>query len=150
PSVIVDQALLPKLNLTTGTTVGGLPILGQEGKLQWPFELQSDLFEKDRAKLDPLAVKAVQQAKAGRVDTKTIGNMPAGQKQTQQTLSSNTGAGADIPPTAAIVARRYLNQFNDAITTLKTPNAQNYFNGTEVAKGNTVAELVDSMTNKGL
>jgi hypothetical protein len=150
PSVIVDQAQLPKISFTDGTTVGGLPIFGTTGKLQWPFELQSDLFEKDRAKLDPLALKAVQEAKAGQVGYKTITDMTAAVKQMQQTLSSNIASGADISPTDAIVARRYLNQFNDAITTLKTPNAQSYFNGTQVAKGNTVGELVDSMTRQGL
>jgi len=147
PSVIVDQAQLPKISFTDGTTVGGLPIFGNEGKLQWPFELQSDLFDKNRAKLDELAPQAVQQAKAGMVQFKTIKDLQAQVDQMQTTLKANI---ADMSPTDAIVARRFLNQFNDAITTLKTPNAQGYFNGTQVAKGSTVGELVDSMTQKGL
>jgi hypothetical protein len=147
PSVIIDPAQLPKIGFTDGTTVGGLPIFGNEGKLQWPFELQSDLFDKNRARLDQLAPQAVQQAKAGRVEFKTIKDLQAEVDKMQAALSANI---ADMSPTDAIVARRYLNQFNNAIVTLKTPNAQSYFNGTQVARGDTVGELVDSMTRQGL
>lgn len=44
----------------------------------------------------------------------------------------------------------YLSQLNDTVATLSKPGAKNYLDGTYSAKGDSVRELLDYMTGKGL
>jgi hypothetical protein len=56
----------------------------------------------------------------------------------------------DLPAHQYLDAKRFLNELDDAVRLLRQPGVSNYFNQTWVARGNTVRDLVQYMTARGL
>lgn len=146
PSVTLDQETLRHVNVSSGVGSGSVGLLRDDGKLQWPLPLQDELYDADRKQIDDLMVKAVQQARSGAVEAKTLRGLIAAVKKATDKLRANIN---NTPSTQYISAKRYLTQLEDSTKILQDPNVANYF-GRWQARGNTVAELVTNMAQQGL
>src|SRR5262249_50981505 len=59
PEVPLSREVLRHINVTSGTTYGGVGVLKDGGKLTWPFPLRQPFFDKEREKLNTLFRQAV-------------------------------------------------------------------------------------------
>jgi hypothetical protein len=150
PRIEIDPDTLKQINVR-GNGPGNIGLLRNEGRLNWPLgltELKPAEESKDlRSTLDAKAVEAVNQARTGKVNPGVIKDLQANVSSLHRLLAKNVN---ELPANQYIEAKRFLNQFDDAIKALQDPNVGNYFNKTYVAKGPTVQDLVDDMAKKGL
>jgi len=145
PNVPISEDVLKHINLTTGTD-GSVGLIKND--LQWPLALQGPEFEKPRKSLSALIPDAVQQAKFNNpVAATTIKDIKADVQAMQDTLYANV---SNLSPASYVEAKKFLNQLDDAVKALASPNASNYFTQKWTPKGRNVAELVDHMSKNGL
>jgi hypothetical protein len=147
PNVPLELSVLSHINVTGSQTGGSLGLLRQDGRLDWPFTLRAPQFKADREKLDQLAYKAYKQAATNSVDFDTIQGMTTAANSMMTQLQRDVN---EISANDYIQAKRFLNQLNETITILQSPNVAKYVNQTWSARGNTVGELTREMTNQGL
>lgn len=145
-SALLDPSMLKRINVTTGQSSGSIGVLRDGGRLRWPLALTDSAYEKDCKLLEKVVPRALQEAQGGEVQAQTLRDMIGALTRLKDTLRGHV---ADVPSTQYIEAKRYLTQLDDAVKVLQGPNASKYF-GQWVAKGNTVAELVQNMTEMGL
>jgi hypothetical protein len=147
PTIPLNPDILSKINVTTGTTEGSLGQLRGDGKLQWPYALSDTPYDADRKKLDELAAGAYKEAEYGRVKPATIRSMTKTVDDLAKKLKKNI---KDITPSDYVDSKRFLNDMEQTIKVLRDPNVSNYVTKKWAAKGDTVSELVQNMTNQGL
>jgi hypothetical protein len=152
PEMDLDPEVLKQINLQGGSGSGNIGILRNEGRLSWPIGLRDLKKGAEKAKeirsiLDSKALAAVQQAGNGKVNVGVIRDLQTNVAELQKILARNV---KELPTSEYIEAKRFLNNFEDAIKALQQENVGNYFNQSWVAKGKTVQDLVDYMTKKGL
>jgi hypothetical protein len=149
PAIPLDQALLQKVNLSSGTSGAGIGALKGTGggELAWPLALEKDVFKAEHMKIDGLADQLVRQASTGKVMPKTL----------QQLIDSVNGLKAkvkdqidEMTPTENVKANRFCNELLAAARSLEDPAAVNHFNGQWSLSAGTMPELVDQMSKKGL
>jgi hypothetical protein len=147
PLVPLDPEMLRHINLTSGTTQGGVGLFRDGGKLQWPLVLKSQDYEAERKKMDTLAPLAVQQAMSGQVADETL----EGLGDVVASLRTKVDAAArDMAPNKWVTANRYVKELDTTVKALQDPNVSKQFNGTWSARGTNVASLVDQLTQQGL
>jgi hypothetical protein len=146
PPIPVDEDVLGHLNITPTQDSGNPGMLKNEGKFQWPVALRGPQFKEERETLTNLSPAAYEQAIRNRVDPGTLDAMTAAIKHLQDQLTGNI---KDLTPRDYAEARRFLSNFDDALTLLRKPNSGDYFSNKAV-KGKTIGELVQHMLNKGL
>jgi hypothetical protein len=139
--------ILKHLNVTTGTTYGGIGLLRDDGKLTWPYVLRQSTFKTQRKQLDELLPQAVKQAHSGPVGTALLKNIDSALKQLEGSLDAQV---ADLTPADFTTASRYLRELKESVQVLKQNDVAKYFSITRKPKGATVAELVQQMTREGL
>jgi hypothetical protein len=147
PRIPLEPAVVSHINVTGSQTGGSLGLLRQDGRLDWPFVLKSPQFQSEREKLDQLSYQAYKQAGTNSVGfdtvqgmTKNVNSLSAKLKQNVDSISAND----------YIKAQRFVRELNETITILQDPNVAKYVNQTWAAKGNTVAELTQGMTQQGV
>jgi hypothetical protein len=145
PLVPLDPNVLRHINLTAGTSVGSVGVLRDAGTISWPRVLRQERFDKERAKIDAAAPKAVQYAAGG--NDQALDDLTAGVKALKDKIKSLV---VELSPDDYIGAMRFANQLSDSIQTLSQPMAVNFLNGKWAAQGNNVGELVDFLTKNGL
>jgi hypothetical protein len=147
PNVPLERSILSHINVSGSQTGGSLGLLGQDGRLEWPFILRTAQFKPDRDKLDELAYKAYRQAGSNSVDVDTVQGMTSAADSLTAQLKRDVD---DISANDYIKAKRFLRELNETITILQDPNVSKYVNQTWSARGNTVAALTQEMTRQGL
>jgi hypothetical protein len=148
PPILLDEDTLRHINVTPTTSRGNSGLLRNDGKLAWPLVLQARRFEKERKRLERNVQLAVAVLKARKpVAPATVKDIRADLETLTDRLSARAGA---LTPGQYNEAKRFLNLLTDAWWALADPGAVNYYNGTWVARGKSVAELVAHMKKEGL
>jgi hypothetical protein len=147
PIVPLDPVMLAHINLTTGTTSAGVGMLKELKRFQWPLPLLDDAFTANRNRIESLARQAVEQAPSGAVDPRISREL---QKLINGMISTVKQKVDDYSPTDYVQMMRYLREISDSTKVLQDANVSNYFNDTYRATGNTVDEMIDGMTRRGL
>jgi hypothetical protein len=147
PPVPLPPDSLPHINFTTGTTYGGLGVLKDGGKLEWPLVLKKDTFKAERLRLDELTAQAARQAYSGPV-TDTVQNDLVDAIATLEAAVNRQVQ--DLTPTQFVQAMRYVRELKEASKVVQDPKVSAYFQGSRSVKADTVGELVQQMTTKGL
>jgi len=145
--VPLSPEVLKHINVTTGTTYGGVGLLRGDGKLTWPYSLQQSIFEDQRKRLDELLPKAVEEARAGPVSAPLLNNIRSTQQQLGRVLDAHV---SDLTPSEFTEASRYLRELNSSVRVLQQSDVSKYFRPAWTPKGATVGELVQQMTREGL
>jgi hypothetical protein len=146
PPIPVEEEVLGHLNVTPTQDSGNPGMLKNEGKFQWPTALRGTQFKEDRETLTNLSPAAYEQAIRNRVDAGTLEAMSSAIKRLQDQLTDNI---KELTQRDYAEARRFLRDFDDALTLLRKPNSGDYFSNKAV-KGKTIGELVQHMLNRGL
>jgi len=146
PTVTLDEDTLRHINVTTPAG-GNIGVLKNDQPLNWPQALQGPAYEAEREKVKANVTRAVNSAKFGAADAGSVSNLTAAIDRLRAQLNQDI---FEIPTTQYIEGMRFVRQLDDAVKVLKSPNAANYFNDKFMAKGKTVAELVDYMAKNGL
>ncbi len=147
PEVPLPPDVLRHINVTTGTTYGGIGLLRDDGKLTWPYVLQQAFFDAPRKRLDELLPQAVKEAHSGPVNPQLLNDIRAAQKDLERTLDAHV---ADLTPSEFTEASRYVRELKDSIRVLQQSDVAKYFRPAWSLKGATVGELVQQMTREGL
>jgi hypothetical protein len=150
PRIELDQDGLKQINVL-GSGAGNLGLLRNEGRLSWPLALRSlkpaDAVREVREVLEAEALAAVRQAADGKVSAGVLKDLRGNVAKLRRLLTGNV---MRLAPDAYIEAKRFLDHFDDAIKALGHADVGKYFNRTYSAQGETVQDLVDYMTKKGL
>jgi hypothetical protein len=145
----IDQSILPHINLTTGTTtLQGVGMLKNLTKWDWPQILRRADYKEDRKEIEDMMRKAVTQVKSsGEPDVDLLDMLDGAMLRLQGKLDSQVN---DLTPSQYVRANRYVKEVRDSLKVFNDPMVKDYFNNTYEAKGDTVAELVRNMMDKGL
>jgi hypothetical protein len=149
----LSDEVLAKINVTSGAGKGSVGLI-KDGKLAfWPILLNRQMFEKERERLSFLVEKAVRLIMAGTIKGEDIEELSDKLAELQDKLSGMARGQGDNAPwsqSAYVEAKRFLNQFDDLIIALRSPDAANFLSGKYVLKGKNIAEVVKYMGDNGL
>jgi hypothetical protein len=144
----LDPAILPHINVTTGSATGNSTMFTNGGKLQWPPELGGDLFAAGRQKIDKLFLQATQEAASpDGVSGRTMRDLGDAVAALHEAID---GAMDAMTTSDNIRAMRFANQLSRTVRMLRDPNVANLINGRWAPRGGTVGELIDHMDQNGL
>jgi hypothetical protein len=147
PTIPVEANVVGRINVTSGTVTGSVGLLRDGGKLTWPAVLQRPPFAEDRQQLDQLARQAYEQAQSGPANGDTVDAMNSALRNMNGEISRQI---ANLTPNDYSRAKSYLRELEGTVRMLQDPSVANYLTKRWAAKGNTVGEVVDNMTNQGL
>ncbi len=144
----LDPEVTRRLNFTTGRGSGSVALLKDVDRLPWPAAFAGPDYRPVRVNLSALAREAVADAAGtGRVDAALLEEMERYLARLEQTLRQNV---TRLAPTHYTEAGRFVTQFAEAVQALRQPDAGSFFNDRYRFQGDTVAELVRFMTERGL
>ncbi len=144
--VSLPEEVLKHINVTK--SIGNLGLLRKGGQFTWPAALQDILDAGERQQTELQAQVLVQKAGAGTVPDKLLKHLQKNMDSAREKLTQKIN---DVPPVQYIEAKRFLNDFNDALLALKSGEASSQFAFQKwIAGGKTVQELVDYMVKSGL
>jgi hypothetical protein len=151
PEVRLDGAALQRVNVVSGAAAGSAGLL-RTSRLDWPALLGQDQFEEDRARVEGLVAEAAAQAAVGRVQGRTLQELDDALARLERKLRAltRTTPDEDMRPSELVRANRFVGQLRDTRRLLQEPDAGAYVRGQYAARGQTAAELVQSMTRQGL
>jgi len=148
PTVPLNEEMLRQINLAGSGTAGGVGLLKDRGRLNWPLVLQSPAFDSGRKELTTLAADAVDQVRLNNpVGAATIRDMLNDVRRMNEVLLRNVG---ELSPGDYVEAKRFLSGLEASVRALQDPNAANQLNQNWAPRAGSVAELVDFMGRKGL
>lgn len=146
--IALSADILKHLNVTTGTTYGGVGLLRDGGKLTWPYVLrQTKVFDPQRKRLDKLLPQAVKQGHAGPVRAELLNNIRATLGRLEEAVDAQVN---EWTPGDFTAASRYLRELKESVKVLEQNDVAKYFRLARTPHGLTVAELVQQMTRQGL
>jgi hypothetical protein len=149
PQVPLDQEQLKHINVTrlTGTTnAGNAALLRKGGRLQWPAALAGETQQR----LDKLLPEAVNQAtQNNRVDPALGAEVTRAVGALDKELGQKNRAD-EIDPASYLEAKRFLESLREAATLLKSAAPAGFLDGSVMARGSNVQELVQHMMAENL
>jgi hypothetical protein len=147
PEVPLPPNVLKHINLTSGTTYGGVGVLRDDGKLTWPAVLRKSTFAQERNKINQQFQQAVKQAHSGEVDVNLLDNIDKSLKELQQHIDAQVEV---LSPSQFIQASRYTRELKSGYQVLQQSDVAKFFQTNRTPQGATVGDLVKQMTKEGL
>lgn len=152
PAVALDADILKSINVTTGKGPGNVGLLKEAGLLKWPTTLRTlapaEQTKDLRAQIDALLADGKRQVPVrGRVDPGLLKELDRNIDALRKHLVNQIN---DLSLNDYSEAKRFLNQLDDAVALLQQPDAANYLSGKYAARGATVQELVNNLSDNGL
>jgi hypothetical protein len=150
PEVALNGQMLKDINVSVNQQ-GNVGALKNAGKLQWPLALRK-LYPPDQSKalrdqIDQLTLTAKNQAAKGQVDAQVLTDLEQSIDKLTQLLKDRVDSTAFADYTAA---KHFLKDLDQSVAVLKQPDAGKYVSGAYAARGSTVNELVNYMSQNGL
>jgi hypothetical protein len=144
PPTPINPAMLKSVNVRVGAGPS-IGMLRDAGRLQWPLMLKGPTQQK----LDKAINQAVSQAANGTLEASTYTSIVS---MVQQLLDESRKKfyKDEITSSTFLSNQAYLESLQDSLKVLKQPDAMQYFDGTFTARGSSVPELVDNMSDAGL
>lgn len=150
PDVPLNAQLLKNINVSVKQQ-GNASLLKEPEKLKWPLSLRTlppkDTARELRDQIDNLMVQGKKQAMTGDVDAGVLDELDRSISKLRGMLKDQV---SNISFGDYTAARRYLTDLDQAVTILKQADASKYVSGAYAAKGHSVNELVDYMSQNGL
>jgi hypothetical protein len=154
PQIDLTDIKLENIHLTdkSGGSAGLLRGQGQDGKLtmNWPAAMDGKAYTEPKERLTENLREAVAKLrKSERPTPAMLRDIESDVKTINNKLNERDTAD-ELSPSQFIEARRFMNQVEQAVKALRSPNAANHFNDTWKPQGRTVSELVDNLSKNGL
>jgi hypothetical protein len=145
PNVPLDPGVVSNLNIALGDDGGNAGMLKEFNSIQWPPVLVSP----EQQHLDDLFKKAVSEASVGQVPLTTIRDIT---KQTDalEAALKNKYYKSEIDGSDLLDGNRFIARLRDGTKALKAPNVTRVLAGQLAPRGDTIDELVENMSGKGL
>jgi hypothetical protein len=145
-SIPLDPDLVKHISVTATADNRGSNVMFNPATMpEWPEAFSGDAFTEDKKKLEG-ALKTMADAQmAGK--TPASGTAKKYVAGIREKLYQNR---FQVSSQDYVDGLTFITQLGDTITSLSKPGAKNYLDGTYSAKGDTVRDLVDYMTSKGL
>lgn len=146
PTIPVDPGIVKQMIVTTGKDNGNVGLLKDVNDLEWPDALDS----KAQKDLDQLLKEATAEAGAkGKAPAKMVTQINKLTDQLDADLSQKYRK-SEIDSADFLEGKRFLDRVREAATALKQPGVGKVIGGQMGPQGDTVEEIVMSMTSKGL
>jgi hypothetical protein len=145
PPILLDPALLAKINVMVPGQGGGIGLLRNGGRLRWPPLLRGVL----QAKIDKMLPTAIAQTAQGELDPKLYREL-AKQVATLQEQWRKQLHKEEIDAATYIDGNHYLESLDSSVKMLLRPGTAELLAGGRAAQGRDVQELVNNMTSQGL
>jgi hypothetical protein len=146
PPVRLDPELMRQINVRgAGGSGGSLALLKDRGKVTWPLALRGPYQEE----LDGLLPQVVSATVLGNLTPKLYKEVRSGVDNVEKDLK-NKFFKDEVDAGSYMIAKRFVNDLRSAVNALQQPNAAKILDGAMAAKGRTVQELVQNMTQNGL
>jgi hypothetical protein len=147
PSASLDEDVIKHLNVTKKH--GNLGLLRNNGQFTWPSALRTLISPEERANFDKETQRVFRQAANAQVDPDTLRDLRTEMDKVRDRLTQNVN---DIRQTPYMEAKRFLNDFDDALIALEGGDATAYFDFQSKfgGGGKSVQELLNYMTANGL
>jgi hypothetical protein len=150
PDVSLNSQMLKNINVSVKQQ-GNASLLKEPEKLKWPLALRTlspkDSTKELRDQIDTLMVQGKKQAMGGEVDAGVLEELDRSITKLRGMLRDQVSNLGFSDYTAA---KHFLTDLDGAVTVLKQADASKYVSGAYAAKGHTVNELVDYMSQNGL
>lgn len=147
PPTPINPTLLKTINVKVGTAgaAPGAGLLKDAGKLTWPLALRGPR----QKEIDKLLPKACSDAAAGTLELPTYTKIASDIESMREDLRKQYHQ-EKISSSMFLGGQSYLDSLSSSLKVLQRPDAAKFFDGSYVAQGNTVPELVDNLTANGL
>jgi hypothetical protein len=147
PPLILEDQVRRQLNVAAVTSNGHIGLLRDDGWRTWPAALNGPAFQRERLLINVLAPRILDRVKRGEVSVNELEELALALDRLHTRLTARI---KDLSTSDYIRAKRFLNDWNDAVRVLRQPDAANYFNDAYAVQGATVAELALHMATHGL
>jgi len=144
--IMLDDAIVQRLNVTG--SFGNVGLLRNEGKVNWPIALQEMLTPEQQKELDQYTQTLYKNAVAGKVNGPMLKEVATQMENVRGTLLKKVN---DIPTGQYLEAKRFITDFNDALTGIERGDLpvqlefQKFFRGPKTAQ-----DLAAYMVRNGL
>src|SRR5262249_42090856 len=146
PTVTIDQDQLKSINVAVGDSKGLGPLKTvSQAPLDWPIVLQGPKQEKLQKQMSEAVIKAG----AGKLNATSYNEVRDGVDDILNDLKMQFRE-EKIDGGTYLSGKRFLDSLDQSVQTLREPAARKILNGSYVAKGHDVPELVDHMMRNGL
>jgi hypothetical protein len=145
PSIPVDHSVIKALNVTAGADLGNVGMLKDVGSLEWPTSLEGET----QKSLDSMLQQAVSDAMSGTVKPAAISKLNKATDKLEQEVKGKLHK-SEIDGGEYLEGTRFIARIRESITALKQPTAAKFLTGDFGPRGDTVDEIVLSMSSKGL
>jgi hypothetical protein len=144
---LLDEDVIKHLNVAK--KFGNLGLLRNNGQFTWPAALRSLIPQEDRANINTETQRLFRQAANAQVDPDTLSDLRKEIDTVRDRLTKSVNEFRQIP---YMDAKRFLNEFDDALTALENGDAAAYldFQSKFGGGGKTVQQLVRYMAANGL
>lgn len=148
PAVPLDERMLRRINVSTGAGESSTGVLRSNVARKWPTALQGEDLDEQRKQFTKLIGTATEQVEQGQqADPSVITELTVALTGMRDGLRRNVNK---ITANDYVQARHYLLDLKKTVETLQDPNAANYISGRWAARGRTVSELCQNMSQQGL
>jgi hypothetical protein len=145
PMVPIDPQVIRSMNVTSGANGGNAGLLREVNSLQWPVAT----IGPEQQELDQMLKQGTYEAMKGQVSPAAISKMNKDADTIQQQVRTKFYK-SEIDGSDYIDGNRFLEQVRSAIQALKQPNAGKMIVGQLAPQGQNVADVVQSMSTRGL
>jgi hypothetical protein len=145
PVIPLDPYAVSSLNIAVGDSGGNVGLLRELETVQWPLVLLCP----EQKKLDAALKQAAYQASAGPVQLTTlrdINKMTDALEQVHKKRFSN----GDFDALEWLDGSHFIDRVRASTSALKSPNVTKVLSGQMAARGNTVGELIENMSSRGM
>jgi hypothetical protein len=147
PHVPLDPEAVAHINFSAaGSNLGGVGMF-RGGKIPWPGVFLDPRFDRDRAEVERLLAEAIRFAQTGSGSPTAANDLDRAVQALRARLRE---AVDDIPAADYITALEFFRNLDSSVQALRQPTGGRLLSGELTARGNTVDQLVDSMTRQGL
>jgi hypothetical protein len=147
PTIPIDPGIVKQLVVTTGKDNGNIGLLKDVNSLEWPEALDGQPAQKD---LNQLLQDATAEAAAkGKAPAKMVTQINKLTEALDTDLSQKYRK-SQLDTADFLEGKRFLDRVREAATALKQPGVGKMLAGTMGPQGDTVDEIVSSMSSKGL
>jgi hypothetical protein len=141
----IDRGVLGHLNLTNGKGHAG--IFRNQGRLEWPQELQTSTYQDERKLLDASIPVALREVVNGTVNPRTLEDLNRLTLALRQKLKARV---AEIAPSSFVEAGRFLDYLEEGLRLLNQPKAVEQLAATLGDKDMSIGQVVQYMRDNAL
>jgi len=145
----LNEKLMSHINVTAKKGFGNIGLLRNDGRFEWPVALQEIASAEEQKNMTADAQEAYRRAAANRPFANFVDDLSRDVAGLRERLLKRAN---DLPTDQYLAAKRFLNNFDDALAAIKGGDVRRNidFHKEFSGEGKTIQDLVDYMGKNGL